>query len=236
MLGFMGINLNIDDKLKGLIPPLSSEEFLQLEQNILSQGCRDAIVTWNGTIVDGHNRYEICTRHGLAFSTINKFFMSRKDVVLWILQNQLGRRNLSDAARIEIALRKASFMTHKTEPVRKTVADDAGVCEQTVQKYMRIREIADPDLLERLQKGKEKIGAAHKFVEVTTTRKICTSEEIKQINESLKPKKHKTMRDNAAKIGRLYDSVLRNYRLLGADTLRAVRERLMVHMGVLEQL
>ena len=50
--------LKIEPKFKNLIRPLQRKEYLQLEQNILSDGCRDPIITWNGVIVDGHNRYE----------------------------------------------------------------------------------------------------------------------------------------------------------------------------------
>ena len=61
--------LVIDDEFKHLIRPLKRKEFLQLEENLLRDGCRDPIVVWNDVIVDGHNRYEICTRHGIPFYT-----------------------------------------------------------------------------------------------------------------------------------------------------------------------
>ena len=51
--------MQIDDEFKNLIPLLTNEEFNQLEENILKEGCREPIVLWNDTIVDGHNRYEI---------------------------------------------------------------------------------------------------------------------------------------------------------------------------------
>lgn len=60
-------SLIIDPQFKNLIPPLQRTEYLQLEENLLADGCRDPLVVWRGTLVDGHNRYEICMRHRIPF-------------------------------------------------------------------------------------------------------------------------------------------------------------------------
>ncbi len=91
--------LTIDSDFRELIRPLNTKEYLQLEENILADGCRDPIVTWNGIIVDGHNRYEICKRHGLPFTTVEMDFDSRESAAVWICLNQLGRRNISEETR-----------------------------------------------------------------------------------------------------------------------------------------
>jgi len=96
--------VKIDEEFKALIPPLTKEEYAQLEENILADGCRDPLVLWDGTLVDGHNRYEICTRHGIEFDTVPTEFNSRAEARLWIRKNQLGRRNLSDFTRASLAL------------------------------------------------------------------------------------------------------------------------------------
>ena len=36
----------IDEELAGLIPPLTEDEYSRLEQSILDEGCRDAIILW----------------------------------------------------------------------------------------------------------------------------------------------------------------------------------------------
>jgi N6-adenosine-specific RNA methylase IME4 len=89
--------LKIDLEFQRLCFPLTKEEFEQLEANVLAEkGCRDPLVLWNGTILDGHNRYEICKRHGLTFQTVEaKGVVSRQDAIAWIVTNQLGRRNLT---------------------------------------------------------------------------------------------------------------------------------------------
>lgn len=84
----------IDKEFQSLIPPLSAEEKQQLEANIVADGCRDPLVIWGDTLIDGHNRYEICTRLRLPFQTVAKEFESRDDVADWMDANALGRRNL----------------------------------------------------------------------------------------------------------------------------------------------
>lgn len=93
------ITLKIDNTFKTLIRPLRKQEYRQLESNILEDGCREAIITWKGIIVDGHNRYEICHKHQIPFEVHEMDFESREDVVAWICANQLGRRNISEETR-----------------------------------------------------------------------------------------------------------------------------------------
>ena len=96
--------LQIDSEFQALIPPLSDEERATLESNLEAEGCRDPIVTWQGAILDGHNRYEICTRLGIAFQVEQMEFENRAEARVWMRNNQRGRRNLSDAWKIELEL------------------------------------------------------------------------------------------------------------------------------------
>ena len=73
--------MKIDAEFQSLIPPLTFEEKKMLEESILNEGCRDAIVLWGDTIIDGHNRYEICTKHEIPFETVNREFESRNEVI-----------------------------------------------------------------------------------------------------------------------------------------------------------
>ena len=87
--------LKIDPEFKSLIPPLSSSERDQLEKNILREGCRDPLVIWGKTVIDGHNRYAICTANRVDFKTVPVEFDDRDAARNWIVCNQLGRRNLT---------------------------------------------------------------------------------------------------------------------------------------------
>lgn len=96
-------NLTIDREFQQLLPTLTDEEQRHLEESIQQDGCRDSIVYWeNGPdtpIIDGMNRFAICQRVKQAFTTTGMAFPDRSAVRCWILRNQLGKRNLTDAAR-----------------------------------------------------------------------------------------------------------------------------------------
>ena len=91
------INLKIDPEFQSQIPPLTDDEFKQLEENILKEGkLLSPLIVWNNTLVDGHNRYAILQKHPeIYFSTMPLPFESRGEVLAWICKNQLGRRNLT---------------------------------------------------------------------------------------------------------------------------------------------
>jgi len=74
----------IHEDLKNLIPELTAEEFEALTHSILSEGCREPITVWNGTIVDGHHRYQICTEHGIPYQIREVTFASMDEAKLWI--------------------------------------------------------------------------------------------------------------------------------------------------------
>ena len=91
--------LRIDAEFKSLLAPLTQDEFNQLETNIMNEGCREPLVVWQRIIIDGHNRYRICMKHGIPFRTISKYFATRDEAISWICSNQLGRRNLSEETK-----------------------------------------------------------------------------------------------------------------------------------------
>ncbi|KXL52944.1 hypothetical protein CLNEO_14860 [Anaerotignum neopropionicum] len=91
--------LKIDKDFKNLICPLENKEYLQLEANLLADGCGDPIITWNGFIIDGHNRYELCIRHQIPYTVVEMKFNCRESVISWICANQLGIRNITVETR-----------------------------------------------------------------------------------------------------------------------------------------
>ena len=122
------MKLKIDREFKNLIRPLSPKEYEQLEANIIADGCRDHIVTWNGYIIDGHNRYEICRKHGIVFQIREMQFDSRDEVVVWICANQLGRRNITDETRKYLI-----GMQYETEKIINKKRNEEGKNQYTEQ-------------------------------------------------------------------------------------------------------
>lgn len=89
----------INEKFRTLIPPLNKAEYTELEKSLIKEGCREPLITWNGYLIDGHNRYEICTRLNIKYKVTNMPFESEEDAISWICSNQLGRRSISEETR-----------------------------------------------------------------------------------------------------------------------------------------
>src|SRR5947207_16020262 len=89
----------VSKDIEDFIIPLSKEEFSLLENNIIKEGCREPLTVWKSklgpVLVDGHNRFRICKKHHLSFKVKEINFISKDEAKLWMLNNQLGRRNIN---------------------------------------------------------------------------------------------------------------------------------------------
>jgi hypothetical protein len=110
--------LTIDPGFRALLPTLAPEELVLLEHNLIAEGCREPLVTWAADpkeppiILDGHNRYEICTRKKLSFKTVPVVTcQNREQALAWIVANQLGRRNLTPGQKAPIGLELEKQLT-----------------------------------------------------------------------------------------------------------------------------
>ena len=88
-------NIIIDEEFKSLLPALDKDTHSALEENLIANGCRDSLILWNDILIDGYNRYELCTKNNIPFNTVSKEFESREEVLIWIISNQVSRRNLT---------------------------------------------------------------------------------------------------------------------------------------------
>lgn len=115
--------LRIDPELRALIPPLTEEEKRLLEESIVSEGCRDPLVVWGDVLIDGHNRYDICTRRDVPFRVVQREFADKHEAKDWIIRNQLGRRNLTPEQR--------SYLIGKQYQERKRAQGGTGANQYT---------------------------------------------------------------------------------------------------------
>ena len=105
------MDIRIDEGLRAYIDPLTEDEYAALERSLLAEGCRDALVLWGNVLIDGHNRHGICMKHGIPFNTVqNTRFQTMEDVHLWMIEQHLGRRSVSDFQRGVLALRKRAIL------------------------------------------------------------------------------------------------------------------------------
>ena len=94
-----GCDVIVDEEFRRLVPPLTEEERLGLEENLLRDGCLDPMVVWaeHRVLLDGHNRKEICDRYGVDYTVRELSLPDRDAAADWIDAHQLGRRNLTPA-------------------------------------------------------------------------------------------------------------------------------------------
>jgi DNA modification methylase len=178
--------MKILQELESLIPPLSNEEFKQLERNILEEGIREPLITWNGILIDGHNRYRIAQEHDMNYETLEKEFENINRVKEWMINNQFGRRNLIAYQRSilgiqlediykEIAkenqIRKSDFVPQivgeqnkKENETDYKIGKIANVSHETIRKVKKIEATATPEIKEKLNTGTMSINEAYKEI------------------------------------------------------------------------
>lgn len=106
------VKIVIDEDFRNLIRPINRQSYCSLERSLLSEGCLSPIITWNGILVDGHNRFELCTRHGIPFRVEEKDFSCREAVLAWICTVQLRRMDLTEETRKYLIGKR--YMAEKT--------------------------------------------------------------------------------------------------------------------------
>ena len=179
--------IQINEEFKKLIPALTNEEFKQLESNCINEGIREKIITWNGFIIDGHNRYEIATRWNLEYQTESKYFEDEEAVKEWMILNQFGRRNLSNYQRSVLALEleevfskkakeskseKVSHFRNTGEVLQKSAKPDtrkelskvANVSHDTIAKVKHIEAKANEETKAKLSTGEVSINQVYQEI------------------------------------------------------------------------
>jgi len=207
--------MKILHELESLIPPLSNEEFKQLERNILEEGIREPLITWNGILIDGHNRYRIAQEHDINYETLEKEFENLNDVKIWMVNNQLGRRNLQDFVRgelysvIEEIIRekakeskseKVSYYRQKGEVLsiidntssntQKIIAEKLGWSTGKKAMFDIVKTKAPEEVKEKLRTGEVSINQAYKEIkkeEKKVERVELIQKQIEDIEEGLLP-------------------------------------------------
>lgn len=179
------MSIIIDPEFQSLIPPLTTEEYTQLEKNIIKDGIRDALIVWsqgdgNDILIDGHNRFQIsCAHAGIRFEIKRKEFNDREEVKRWIILNQFGRRNLSAYDRSVLALKLKPMIAERAKEkqseaggavrqksdkavinTKKELAKAAGVSHDTIYKVETIEKKAPESLREQARSGVKTINQA----------------------------------------------------------------------------
>lgn len=216
------MHITVNEELKAYIDPLTPDEHAALERSILSEGCRDALVLWGDVLVDGHNRYGICQKHGLPFQTVqNTRFASMEDVHLWMIEQHLGRRSVSDFQRGVLALRQKDIVAERraraavstTEvdstdadastngsvaaPVssREAIARAARLSSSQVVMIEKIQKQAAPEVVAAVKAGSISINAAAAVASLPAEEQVAAAhagtDELKQAAKRVREAKRK---------------------------------------------
>ena len=207
------MSIFVNKELRDLIPPLSEEEFEQLEKNVVAEGIRDPLVVWkqpdgHDMLIDGHNRFFISTHHaGIPFKTVNMDFADMDEAKRWIILNQFGRRNLSAYDRSVLTLKLKPLIaerakenmlaTQKNESASafqksdkqvntaKELAKIAGVSHDTIHKVETIENSGNELVKRQAKSGEISINKAYNIVtdKVDKSPKQLQTEYMNEIRE-----------------------------------------------------
>lgn len=234
----------VDEEFKNLIPPLSPDEYKQLEDNILADGIRDPLVIWNlpgsRILVDGHNRFEIAQRHGLEYETVDIQFESRDDAEAWIIQNQFGRRNLSNYDRSLLALklkpiiakqahkRKMEHVQNSSQAkTRDKLATIAGVSHDTIHKVEKIEAEGSDSLKRQVRSGEISINEAYHRIQPPTR-------SVQQMAVDQAKERHEEFKQNDSQVVSVEDirQDNRDLQTLGYDLMKDINSALAAITGI----
>jgi hypothetical protein len=212
------MNIVVNEELKAYIDPLTADEHEALERSLQAEGCRDALVLWGDVLVDGHNRYGICQQHGIPFKTLQStLFKSMDDVHLWMIDQHLGRRSVSDFQRGVLALRKREIQgarrlqsqadtaqataTLDAPQSREALAKTARLSSSQVVMIERIQKNAAPEVVAAVKSGTISINAAAAVASLPAQEQVAAAqggrEELQQAAKRVREAKKRSKADTA---------------------------------------
>lgn len=214
----------MDTRFKHIIPPLSADEYAQLEKNILQDGIREPLVVWGDTLIDGHNRLSIAQAHGLDYATVNIDFPDDRTATEWIILNQFGRRNISAYDRARLALELKPIIAEKAKEnqrggqggvllpqisakatdTRQELAAIAGVSHDTIAKVEKIEASATDEVKAQIKSGELSINQAYQIVK-RDERAAQKASVLDAIKASAQPDEHFVCGDSVYEMERALD-------------------------------
>lgn len=194
-------NIAVDPELEKLLPPLSEDDYDSLEQSLLENGFMrqsSRIQLWcppeeelnednehpaKSYIIDGHNRFRICQKHGIdlpqwCFEWL--IFDTKDEVKKYMFENQLARRNLSEVARYEVVEKYSNLLENMAKKnqsaggkglsnltkvnVRKEKAKQVGISEGSYHKLDKVMKSDNEEIKDKLRKKEISIDKAYQEV------------------------------------------------------------------------
>ena len=196
------MSIKIDSEFKSLIPPLTPDEYTQLEKNIIKDGIRDALIVWpqndgNNILIDGHNRFQISATHaGIRFETKPMNFKDRDEAVVWIINNQLGKRNLPVYDKVTLQDKKRDALTRIA---KKNLGGD-----HRSEEFQKSKDKNSCPLISRQEKREN--STDYKIAKAAGTSED-TVRKVRTINEKATEQTKQLVREGKLSINQAYNSV-----------------------------
>jgi len=202
-------DLKIDPELKDLIPPLTEGEYASLKESIERDGCREPLTIWKGQdiILDGHNRYQICTELQAPFKIVEIELPDRTAAKIWMIRNQKGRRNLEESQWAMLAVKLEALYAEEAKGrmgsrtdlgqslgqgefgrSAEKAAKDMGVSHQTVSYAKKVSSKGIPALVKLVESGYASVSSAARATSLPAKTQMKIVEKAQtQIKEGERP-------------------------------------------------
>lgn len=211
-------DIKIESEFKHLLPPLTEEQKAELEKDIIKNGCLTPLVVWNNILIDGHHRYDICTKNNIPFDLTEMHFKDKLEAMEWAWSNQKNRRNLNKYELAQIALKFKPVIEEKAKknlslsggdkksknaksgcqksdkaisPIdtKKELAKIAGVSHDTIHKVEIIEEQAPEHIKRQVKAGDLTINNAYILTKSAVETKKKNEQLEKEYQEQLEKEK-----------------------------------------------
>lgn len=208
------MNIKIENEFKELLPPLTPEQKEELEKDIVKNGCLNPLIIWGDILIDGHHRYEICTKNDIPYDILEMKFKNKLEAMEWAWANQKNRRNLNKYELAQMALKFKPTIEEKAKenlslsggdkksknaksdcqksdkvitPIdtKKELAKLAGVSHDTIHKVEYIEEKAPEDIKVKAKTGQLTINSAYNLTKETIETKKKNEEAEKEYQQQL---------------------------------------------------
>jgi ParB family chromosome partitioning protein len=170
------------------MPMMEVELFKALKADIKNNGINDPILYWvtpagEKLVIEGHTRLMAAIElklKDIPQKQVNERFDNLEDIKLWMLKNQVQRRNMSKTEKLLLAykcketIEKAAWINISrggkkvdvANPVdtNEEIAKIAGVGRTMVVEYTRVLNQASQTVLDKVHKGDMSISAANKTI------------------------------------------------------------------------
>jgi len=200
------MKIEVDPEFDNILVNLQESELNELRENLKKEGWREneRILTWHNKIVDGHNRFKLCNELRLEFKSMEMKFENKEDAKLWIINNQLGRRNLSAYDRVRLALEKEEY--YKKQAKERQATSGKGIYGGKP---------LSPNLDEAVE-SRRAIDDVAKQARVSS----ATAYKVKKIQEKATTENKKQLREQKISINKAYSDIIHKEKEENNETTR----------------